>query len=54
MVAMECLTVIENIESEIPQNELDEAEELLANTIGENPESAPMLEEILAWVQGEE
>jgi hypothetical protein len=54
MIAMECLTVIETIESEILKEDLDQAEELLANTISENLDNAPMLEEILAWINDED
>jgi hypothetical protein len=52
MIAMECLTVIENIENEVPAEQLKEARELLSDKINSNPESAPMLEEILNWVEG--
>jgi hypothetical protein len=54
MIAMECLTVIETIENEVPEADLNAAEELLATTISENLENAPMLEEILAWINDEE
>lgn len=50
MIAMECLTVIETIESEILSADLKTAQQLLTERINENPESAPMLEEILVWV----
>lgn len=51
MVAMECLTVIENIESEVPSEELEKAAQLLSNKINDNSENAPMLEEILNWAE---
>lgn len=51
MIAMECLTVIETIENKVPDTDLKTAQELLAKTINQNPESAPMLEEILVWVE---
>jgi hypothetical protein len=50
MIAMECLTVIETIENEVPSADLKEAQELLTETLNKNPESTPMLEEILVWV----
>lgn len=49
LIAMECLTVIETIENEIPQAQLKDAQQLLTETINKNPDSAPMLEEILSW-----
>lgn len=52
MIAMECLTVIETIENEVASDQLKAAQQLLSETINENPESAPMLEEILHWVEG--
>lgn len=51
-IAMECLTVIETIESEVVKQDLKEAQQLLTARINENTESAPMLEEILHWVEG--
>ena len=52
MIAMECLTVIETIENEVPSDQLKAAQQLLSDTINSNPGSAPMLEEILHWVEG--
>ena len=50
LIAMECLTVIETIESEILSADLKAAQQLLTERINESPESAVMLEEILVWV----
>ncbi|MBK7667002.1 MAG: hypothetical protein IPJ32_06365 [Sphingobacteriaceae bacterium] len=47
---MECLTIIETIESEVLAADLKAAQELLTARINENTESAQMLEEILVWV----
>ena len=52
MTAMEVLTVVETIESEVIKDDLKSAQELLSKTINQNPDSAPMLEEILRWVEG--
>ena len=52
MVAMEVLTVVETIESEVVKDDLKAAKELLTRTINQNPESVAMLEEILHWVEG--
>ena len=52
MIAMECLTVIENIENELAKDQLKKAQQLLSDKLNSNPESAPMLEEILHWVEG--
>jgi hypothetical protein len=51
LIAMECLTVIETIENEVSQKDLNEAKELLTGTINKNPDSAPLLEAILTWVE---
>lgn len=51
MIAMECLTIIETIESEVLAADLKVAQEMLIKRISENTESAQMLEEILAWVE---
>jgi hypothetical protein len=51
LIAMECLTVIETIENEVSAADLKEAQQLLTETINQNPDSAPMLEEILKWVE---
>lgn len=51
MIAMECLTVIETIENEVASADLKTAQQLLTESINGNPESAPMLEEILNWVE---
>ena len=50
MIAMECLTIVETIESEVLAADLKAAQELLTSRINENTESAQMLEEILVWV----
>lgn len=50
LIAMECLTIIETIESEVLAADLKAAQELLTARINENTESAQMLEEILVWV----
>jgi hypothetical protein len=52
LIAMECLTVIETIENEVPAKDLTEAQQLLSETINKNLDNAPMLEEILVWVEG--
>lgn len=51
MIAMECLTIIETIESEVLIADLKAAQEMLIKRISENTESVQMLEEILAWVE---
>ncbi len=51
MTAMEVLTVVETIESEVIKDDLKAAQELLIKTINKNPDSVPMLEEILKWVE---
>jgi hypothetical protein len=50
LIAMECLTVIENIESHLEKADLLAAKELLSETINQNGENAQMLVEILSWV----
>lgn len=50
MIAMEVLTIVETIESEVLADDLKVAQQLLTDRINENTDSAPMLEEILVWV----
>lgn len=52
IVSLEAFTVIETIENEIPKEELLKAEQLVSETIKQEPESKALLEELLKFIQG--
>jgi hypothetical protein len=51
LVSLEAFTVIETIENEISQEDLKTAEKIVSAKIKEAPESLPLLEELLKFIQ---